>query len=398
MKELPLREFHKSIGGRLVPFAGWNMPVMYSGIKEEHNVVRTSAGIFDVSHMGQILVKGPDSTTFLSYISTNDPSKLSTGRAQYGLVLNREGGVIDDIIIYRLSGDSWFVCVNASNVETVYKWFGERALEGNISLPETERRPFSCEILDLSSSYGQFAVQGPFAMKVLGEVFGSNVVDLKPFNFLLLNNSGFSEEFPCILARTGYSGEDGAEIFFPFPDNTDPSKYSEELWIKICTSASQMGINLIPCGLGARDTLRLEAALPLHGHEIREDITPLSAGLERFVKFDKGFFIGAPALEQQKQLGISPVLIGLEIEGSGIARSDCAVMVDGKTVGWITSGTMTPTIGKAIAMALVLRATVDEVSGENSSHRTKFTVQVRGKELSANKVPLPFYKRDRKSI
>ncbi len=377
LKELPLRELHKRLGGKLVPFAGWNMPVQYVGIKEEHAAVRESVGIFDVSHMGELLVQGSDALSFLNYISTNDVSKTVPGKAQYGLVLNHAGGVIDDIIIYRLSEQDFFVCANASNVDAVFDWFQERCKEGDISKPESERSSFDCVIKNLTEKYAQFAIQGPFAMKLLVAHFGAELTSMKRFSFSMIMEYA-KPEVPCLLARTGYSGEDGCEIFLPV-------EYAEQVWSGFFNTAEKISIPLIPCGLGARDTLRLEACLPLHGHEIREDITPLSAGLERFVSFDKGFFLGAPALEQQKHVGVSPVLVGLEVIGSGIIRGEYSVLHNEKTVGWVTSGTKTPTVDKAIGLALVLPA----FAGDD----TELNVLMRDKKLPVKKVPLPFYKK-----
>lgn len=382
LRVLPLQELHKQLGGKLVPFAGWNMPVQYVGIKEEHNAVRESAGIFDVSHMGELLVRGTDALDFLNYISTNDVSKTIPGKAQYGLVLNQAGGVIDDIIVYRLSEHDYFVCANASNVDTIYEWFVQKQKEGKIlkkgnDSVAPEAKPFDCTIENVSTQYAQFAVQGPLAMKVLEQYFGSENTNIKRFSFS--NILEYTKpDLPCLLARTGYSGEDGCEVFLPV-------EYAEQVWSGLFNAAETAGIPLVPCGLGARDTLRLEACLPLHGHEIREDITPLSAALDRFVSFEKGYFIGRAALEQQKQIGINPVLIGIEVEGQGIIRAEYPVLSSGKTVGWVTSGTKTPTLNKAIGLALVLP--------DYATEEKELTVKVRDKDLPVKKVSLPFYKK-----
>jgi aminomethyltransferase len=377
MKELPLRSIHTALGGKLIPFAGWNMPVQYSGIKEEHLAVRERVGIFDVSHMGELFVKGEDAASFLSYISTNAVSSIAHGKAQYGLLLNHAGGVIDDIIVYRLSDTDFFVCANASNVDTVYSWFSEKILEGNVSVAEAERKSFNCTVENISDSYAQFAVQGPLAMKLLQAHFGEDDTSMKRFSFSVIDSLS-TPDFPCILARTGYSGEDGCEIFLP-------AESGEKVWTSLFKTAEEHSIPLIPCGLGARDTLRLEACLPLHGHEIREDITPLSAKLDRFVNFEKGFFIGAPALEHQKQVGVSPVLTGLEVEGNGIIRAEYPVVHDGKTVGWVTSGTRTPSLNRSIGLALVL-------SGFESEGKDLF-VKIRDKEVPVKRISMPFYRK-----
>lgn len=377
MRELPLKEVHQALGAKFVPFAGWNMPVQYSGISEEHNTVRSKIGIFDVSHMGELFVSGDDAVDFLNYVSTNNISRLVDGKAQYGLVLNHEGGVIDDIIVYRIQDKKYFVCVNASNITIIYEWFVKCAAEGDISKEQSARKPFSCFIENASERYAQFAIQGPDAMKLLASAFGDKASILKRFSFSVLDEYS-KNDTPCILARTGYTGEDGCEIFAP-------KEFGAKIWKLFFEIASaDESLTLLPCGLGARDTLRLEAGYPLHGHEIKEDITPLSAGLERFVSFDKGFFIGGPALEQQKQLGVSPVLIGLRVEGAGIIRADYPLQSAGKTVGWVCSGTKTPTIGKAIAMALVLP--------QFNENEISLSVKARDKDIPVKKIPLPFYK------
>lgn len=367
MKELPLKHLHVELGGKMIPFAGWNMPVQYTGISQEHNAVRNAAGIFDVSHMGQIMISGPKVQDFLNFVSTNNLNKMTIGKAQYGLVLNPQGGVIDDIINYKISDDKFFVCVNASNADEDYAWFLKQAKENGYQ---------DLEIQNLSTAYAQIAVQGPLAMKVLGQYFGENVSTLKRFSFVI--EDAFSKSgVPCLVARTGYSGEDGCEIFLPVENG-------EKVWRGLFDAAKAAQVELAPCGLGARDTLRLEACLPLHGHEIRPDITPLSAKLDRFVDLEKDF-IGAAALRQQKQMGVSPILVGLKVEGPGIIRGDYTVVKNDKTVGWVASGTMTPTVGAAIGLALVMP--------DSSEVGTKLGVKVRDKVLPVTVIGLPFYKR-----
>jgi aminomethyltransferase len=255
IRELPLREIHKALGAKFVSFAGWNMPVQYSGLAHEHESVRSGVGIFDVSHMGQLMLEGVGAEGLLQLISTNDISKLVDGKAQYGLMLNKLGGVVDDIIVYRINEHKYFVCVNASNTEGDYQWFLKH------------KGDFDCTIKNLSPQYMQFAVQGPLAMNFLAEVFGDDARELKRFAFRTLSEYSVLE-VPCIMARTGYSGEDGVEVFVPM-------EKGEEVWNALFAKANELNVNLVPCGLGARDTLRIEANLPLHGHEIKEEITPL---------------------------------------------------------------------------------------------------------------------------
>jgi glycine cleavage system T protein len=367
MKELILKNIHQELKAKMVPFAGWNMPVLYTGINEEHNAVRNSVGIFDVSHMGQLTVKGGATEEFLNFVSTNNVKKIQNGRAQYGLVLNREGGVIDDIINYKIDKDNYFVCANASNVEEVYVWF----------LNQSKDEKFKdLEIKNLSTLYVQIALQGPDAISILSEFFGEKISLLKRFNFL--KEEKFStEDADCLIARTGYTGEDGCEIFVP-------KEFGEEIWKGLISSGSAINKPVKPCGLGARDTLRLEACMPLHGHEIRPDITPLSAKLDKFLDFEKDF-IGSKSLLQQKQLGVSPVLVGLQVEGSGIIRENYPVVLNDRTIGWVTSGTMTPTIGRAIGLALVMP--------DNAQIGSNLGVKVRDKTLNVTVVETPFYKR-----
>jgi len=367
MKELFLKELHLELGAKLVPFAGWNMPVQYQGITPEHNVVRNSAGIFDVSHMGQLMVEGEKAREFLDYVSTNNLSKMVIGKAQYGMLLNPQGGVIDDIINYKITENKFFVCVNASNTDEDYNWLLKQA--GEVDFGELK-------ISNLSDAYSQFAIQGPKAMSVLNEFFGEVLKDLKRFSFVI-DDKFSAAGIPCIIARTGYSGEDGCEVFLS-------KEYAELVWRGLFEAAERLKIEFMPCGLGARDTLRLEACFPLHGHEIRPDITPLSAKLDRFVDLGKNF-IGNSALQHQRNFGVSPVLVGLKVQGKGLIRADYPVVVNDRTVGWVTSGTMTPTVGEAIGLALVLP--------DFSKLESVLGVKVRDKILPVQIVDTPFYKK-----
>ncbi len=367
MKELLLADLHKDLGAKFMPFSGWNMPLQYTSITDEHIAVRQNLGFFDVSHMGELRVSGEDAEKFIQYVSTNDISKLVPGKAQYGLVLNPEGGVIDDIIVYKLANDDFFICANASNVHTVFDWFNK-----NI-------KDYKVQISNHTEFYSQFAIQGPNAMALINSFFGDAVLELKKFWFATISKYS-TKQYPCLVARTGYSGEDGVEIFLP-------NEFARDLWTSLFTFAKENSFDLKPCGLGARDTLRLEAALPLHGHEIKEDVTPLSAGLSRFVSFEKGNFIGYNSLEMQKSLTVSPVLVGLQVIDSGIIRADYPVKQGGKTVGWVTSGTKTPTVNAAIGLALVLANSIPEEGDP------KFTVLVRDKEVAVKLTEIPFYKR-----
>jgi aminomethyltransferase len=365
MKRTPLYEEHLRLGGKMVEFAGWEMPVQYSGVIAEHQNVRERVGLFDVSHMGEIWVTGPEAERALEYLTCNRVSALYDGKAQYSALLNDAGGVIDDIIVYRFSQERFLLCVNASNAEQDFEWL-------------VSRNPTSASIANASAEYGQIAVQGPKALELLAPlVRGVDLMALKAFHCIeteLLNTK-------VIIARTGYTGEDGVEIFVKTERTVD-------LWRLLLEHGAPYGV--MPCGLGARDSLRLEAALPLHGHELAPDISALESGLGWIVKFDKGDFIGKAALQQQKEQGLKRKLIGFVLTEAGIARQgDTLALPDGGAeVGLVTSGTKTPTVQKALGMALVATqyATAD----------TKLACVVRGRNISAMVVPLPFYKRVQK--
>lgn len=335
LKRTPLFDSHLQLGAKMVPFAGYEMPVQYpSGLIEEHNAVRTGVGIFDVSHMGEIFVSGDSALSFLQRVACNDVSKLEIGKAQYSALLNEDGGVIDDIIVYKLGDKRYLLCVNASNTEKDFEWLKEQNRE-------------KVEIDNQSALWGQIAVQGPKAKDLVSS-------SLKYFECEQVDDK--------IIARTGYTGEDGFEIFVR-ADKT------EELWNDLIKSGA------VPCGLGARDTLRLEACYPLHGHELREDISAIESGLGWIVKFSKGDFIGKEALEKN----FNRRLVGFFVIDPGIVRDGARVFDEnGELCGFVTSGTKTPTVGKALGLALV-------------SKEPK-TAEVRGKRLKIEVTKTPFYK------
>ncbi len=355
LKRTPLYEAHVALNGKIVPFAGWELPVQYSGLIQEHNAVRTKAGIFDVSHMGEITVKGSEAEKYLQYLTCNDVSTLENGKAQYSALLNEEGGVIDDIIIYRKNAHDYLVCVNASNADKDFDWI-------------KKNNKFDCEVLNVSNSFGQIALQGPEAVNLFEKVFNVNISDLKYFYFKELNLLNVS----VIVARTGYTGEDGVELFVP-------AESTRKIWDKLTENS-----NITPCGLGARDSLRLEAAYPLHGHELGEDIISLESGLGWITKFKKGDFIGSKALLNAKENGLKRSLIGFEITDQGIARhGDKVENSSGEEIGFITSGTKTPTVNKSIGLALVNKAETE--IGKNIS------LVVRGRKLNGKIIKTPFY-------
>jgi aminomethyltransferase len=363
MKKTPLYDEHLRLNGKIVEFAGWQMPVQYSGVVAEHVAVRERVGLFDVSHMGEIWVTGPNAEKALDYMTCNKVSSLYDGKAHYSAILNERGGVVDDIIVYRCSQERFLICVNASNADKDFAWL-------------TKHNPTDAKIVNASAEYGQIAVQGPKAIELVTPlVTGADLSTLKYFHFVecqMLNS-------PVIVARTGYTGEDGVEIFVP-ADKT------VELWRLLLEHGASHGV--LPCGLGARDSLRLEAALPLHGHELSEDITALESGLGWIVKFDKGDFIGKEALLTQQAAGLPKKLVGFYLDDAGIARQgDTVATPEGTQIGVVASGTKTPTVNKALGMAFV-ETPYTELD-------TKLTFVVRGRSIAGHVVPLPFYKRSK---
>ncbi len=368
LKRTPLYDCHARAGGKFVPFGGWEMPVQYSGLVNEHTTVRNAVGLFDVSHMGEVRVQGGSALEYLEYLTTNKVSSLQPGQAQYSMFLNEGGGVVDDIIVYMLGTDDYLICVNAANTEKDFAWMQQHLREG-------------VEIENCSSSYAQLAIQGPKAQALVAEICGKateelSITSVPAFTFFYADLQLGGSDARCIVARTGYTGEDGFEIFCP-------AAAGPALWDVCLTTGEQYGI--VPAGLGARDTLRLEVCYPLHGHEISDDISPLSAGLGWVVKLDKGDFIGRQALVEQKELGVSPKLVGLEVTGRGIIREGTELFVGGTKVGTVTSGTKPPTVGKPIGLAVVPK--------EYSQVGTELEAEVRGRRFVVQVIPRPFYKR-----
>ncbi|MCC6933724.1 MAG: glycine cleavage system aminomethyltransferase GcvT [Deltaproteobacteria bacterium] len=361
----PLYEEHKALGARFVPFGQWEMPMQYSGILEEHKAVRSAAGLFDVSHMGQIRVHGKDALVFLQEVFSNDIGKIVSGQAIYGMFLNEEGGVIDDVIVYQLSGDDYFLCVNASNVRIDDQWLNAQAIR------------FSVAVENHSARYGQIAIQGPCARRILADYLSFSPEQLAadawpPFRVKILRQKNND----LIIATTGYTGEDGFEIYCPIETVV-------ELWRGILAVGKSYG--LLPIGLGARDTLRLEACYPLHGHELRTDINAISSGQGWAIAQSKENFIGKRAIIQAKENGTKYCLVGIEVKDPGIVRAETRIYRDGREIGWVASGTMCPTIGKALALAFL--------ESEFANFGTKVYAQVRDKQLLAEVIKKPFYKR-----
>jgi aminomethyltransferase len=362
MKRTPLYDEHVRLGGKMVEFAGWEMPVQYSGVIAEHSNVRERVGLFDVSHMGEIWVTGPEAPGALEYLTCNRVAALVDGKAQYSALLNEKGGVIDDIIVYRFSPERFLLCVNASNADVDYEWM-------------KAKNPTSAVITNASAEYGQIAVQGPRAIELVAPLVKDvDLFSVKPFHFVEADLLGTR----VIVARTGYTGEDGVEIFIKHDRTLD-------LWRLLLEHGQGYGV--LPCGLGARDSLRLEAAYPLHGHELSPDISALESGLGWIIKFDKGDFIGRDVLLAEKERGSARKLIGFFLNDAGIARQGDSLVVAGSSdvVGVVTSGTKTPTVQRALGMALL--------ATKHTAVDTPIAVVVRGREIKGHVVSLPFYKR-----
>jgi aminomethyltransferase len=356
----PLYDWHVAHGGRMVDFAGWDMPVQYSTITQEHEAVRTSAGLFDISHMGRLTFEGQEAEGFLQKIFTNDVAAMKPGQARYGLICNESGGILDDVLVYRLP-KYWMMVVNASNRDKILGWI------------EKHRPMTGMAIKDRTHDWAMIAIQGPRAVAVTAPIM-PEPQKLK-YYYAEVVGSGDNQ---TILSRTGYTGEDGFEVIVP-------ANRVGGLVDEIMTRSNQDAGSIRPCGLGARDTLRLEAAMPLYGHELTEAIDPLQAELGWAVKMNKGDFIGRQALEKRSKDQSRKKRIGLELEGKRIAREGANVLADGAVIGQVTSGTFAPTLAKAIAMAYVDPA--------RSGIGTPLEVDVRGKAANARVVEMPFYRR-----
>ena len=358
-KRTPLYDAHVASGGKMVEFGGYCLPVQYgTGVIREHMAVRTACGLFDVSHMGEILVEGEGAVAYLNHLLTNDYTVMREGQARYSPMCLETGGTVDDLIVCKIRDDRYFVVVNASNKDKDFAWMKEHRTE-------------AVDITDVSDQYAQIALQGPKAEGIL-----RRLTDRYPEKYYTVLFDGLAGGIPCILSRTGYTGEDGFEIYI------EPAQ-AKAMWELLLETGRDDG--LIPCGLGARDTLRLEASMPLYGHELSDTITPLEAGLAQFVKLDKPGFIGREAL--LKQASPERRRVGLKVTGKGIIREHQEIFLDGRPIGQTTSGTHCPFLGSAYAMALI-RSDIP-VPG------TRVEVDVRGRMVEAETVDLPFYRRPR---
>lgn len=324
-KRTCLYDKHIALGAKMVPFGGFEMPIQYTDIAEEHNAVRKACGVFDVSHMGEVLVCGKDAERFVQYIFTNDISGAPTGKIFYGMMLHETGGTIDDLLVYKMADDRFFLVINAANIDKDYAWISEQA------------KAFDVTAVNQSEDYGQLAVQGPLAETIMEEVLALDCKELAFYTFKVMACG--TEEI--IVSRTGYTGEDGFEI------------YGSHDFIRLCWDKLISEGRTLPCGLGCRDTLRFEVGLPLYGDELNDDITPIEAGLGMFVKLGKDNFIGRDALARQKAEGVARKLIGIELSGRAIPRHGYEVVSGEEVVGVVTTGYQSISTGKSVCMAMV---------------------------------------------
>lgn len=358
-KRTPLYDIHHALGARLIEFGGWDMPVQYSGILAEHHAVRTKAGLFDLSHMGEIEVSGPRALEVLQELVVTDVARIQLGQAQYSLMCYPDGGIVDDIIIYRVAEEHYFVCVNASNIAKDFEWM-------------TQHNSAQATMIDRSDEYALIAVQGPIALGIVQRLTSLNLTGVKRYWFTTGDVAGV----PALVARTGYTGEDGFELFVA-------TEQAVSVW-NACLDAGQPD-GILPIGLGARDTLRLEAAYMLYGNDIDAQTTPLEAGLQRLLKFEKSSFIGRKALVQQQTAGIKKQFVGLRMDEPGIPRHGYLLWHDGQQVGIITSGTQSPSLGVGIALGYVPPAC--------AAVGTRLAVEIRGRKARAHVVERPFYRK-----
>jgi aminomethyltransferase len=371
VRKTALNSVHRQMGAKMVEFNGWDMPVEYpsaGGIIAEHNAVRTGVGIFDVSHMGDIRLHGPQALAAVQQISMNDASRLAIGQAQYSALLYPQGTFVDDVIVHRLGEDEYLLVINAGTREKDFNWVRDNT------------RQFNCKVENLSDDFTQIAIQGPKGVNLLQKLTDA---DLSAVKFYWLTCGTVCGLKNILIARTGYTAEDGFEIYVPADEAT-----SALVWNKVLEAGKEFGV--VPCGLGARNTLRLEGSLSLYGHEISDTINVWEAGLDRFCKMEKPDFIGRAALEKAKSAGLKRTLVGLEMIERGIARDGYKVLDDaGREVGYVTSGSYAPFLKKNIALAYV--------PPQFGSVGSTLKVEIRGQGVKAQVVPTPFYKRPRKA-
>ena len=343
----------------MVDFGGWNMPVQYSGILDEHNAVRKSVGLFDVSHMGEIDIRGPEAAALIDYVATNNSRHLKVGQIQYSALLYQHGGFVDDILVHKVAEDHFFLCVNSSNQEKDFQHI-------------QEHNRFDAQVEFSSDLYAQLAIQGPRSLETLQKLTAVNLSEIKYYWF----QDGEVSKAPARIARTGYTGEDGFEIYIAPPD-------AARIWNEILSAGEEFGIRL--CGLGARNTLRLEAKMALYGHELTASINPLEADLAWIVKMEKDHFIGRSALQDSAAKALTRKLAGFEMRERGIARDGYEIWMDNKPAGWVTSGGPSPSLNKNIGLCYL--------PADRLAPGTKLQVLIRNAPVAAEIVPTPFYKR-----
>ena len=363
LKKTPLNEIHRNSGGKMVDFGGWDMPVQYTaGVIAEHLATREKAALFDVSHMGEIWVEGEDAIAFVNKLTTNDVTKLVDGQAHYSALTNENGGVVDDLLVHRFDQDKILLVVNASTTDKDWDWITSHKADENITLTNA------------SADYCQIAVQGPKALEIAQKLTDEKLDEIKYYHFTV----GTFDGVDAIISRTGYTGEDGFEVYA----NKD---YAEQIWNDLLETGAEFGI--LPAGLAARNTLRLESAMSLYGHELSDEISPLEANLGWICKLNKGDFIGRDRMAKLKEQGLDRKLVGFEMKDKGIARDDFPVVINDEKVGIVTSGSPAPFLKKNIGLAFV--------PTEFAKIGQEIKIDVRGKLLTAEIVPTPFYKREK---
>lgn len=364
VKKTALFSVHERYGGKIIDFAGWALPVQYEGIIPEHEAVRGAAGLFDVSHMGEVEVKGPQAFDFVQNLVTNDISGLNENQVLYTTMCYPDGGTVDDLLVYKFSNDFYYLVVNASNTDKDYKWMLEN------------KRSYNVEIINISSNVSEVALQGPNAQEILQKLTRTQLSDIK---FFYCDRNVEISGIKCLVSRTGYTGEDGFEIY-------TSNENIETIWEKLMDAGKDLGLK--PAGLGCRDTLRFEANLPLYGNELSDKITPLEAGLGFFVKLNKENFIGREALVKQKEDGLKRKIVGFEMKDRGIPRHGYEVAADGKIIGSVTTGYFSPTLKKNIGLALI-----DIKYTELGS---QIEILIRNKPAAAEVISKNFYKKNYK--
>ncbi len=360
LKRTCLYDKHVALGALMSPFGGFDMPIQYTSIIEEHNAVRHACGIFDVSHMGEVLITGPEAEKLVGHLFTNDVREMTPGKVLYGMMLYPNGGVVDDLLVYKKGDNEFFLVINAANIAKDVAWMKEISTG------------FNAEVKDLSEDYAEVAVQGPKAEELIEKYLNVKVSDLEFYTFKELEIEGKQ----VIISRTGYTGEDGFEIY-------GSAEYINKVWDILVGSKE-----VAPCGLGCRDTLRFEVALPLYGHELSQDITPIEAGLGYFVKFDKPVFIGLDAIAQHIELGIVQKVVGIELHEKAVPRSGYDIEVDGVRIGYVTTGYQSISTGKSVCMALI--------DNQYAALGTEVDVRIRKKTFKGTVCKKRFYQKNYK--